>query len=259
MNKIIKSPIISLDAYNIDSDKGETTKLKGRAFCSLTYRKEGLVKIKTDEASFLSSEDCITFVPKYQDYSTQIVCNTKMIAIHFDYLGENMLMFKKPFVFKNSNQHLKQLFELVFETYTIDDTNNYECYSHFYRLLFEIEKILRKNKEEKEKIIPAVIKAKTIIEKNFSNNNFNIDSLVASLSISAAYLRREFKKAYSVTPIEYLKYVRHQKAVSLLSSEYYTIEKIAKECGYGSMSYFIQTFKKTTGFSPKKFILKKNK
>ena len=249
MNNIIKSPIISLGVYDIKSEKGSPTKVSGRPFHALTYRKEGAVKIDIGGKTLVSSKKCITLTPKGESYETEILEDTHMIAIHFDCLDENV--FNIPFVLENVELRLEQIFETIFENYTTGSDNNYRCYSHFYWLLSEVEELLRQKVEKK--IHPAVIEAKTQIERNFADNNFNIDTLVASLSISASYLRREFLKAYSVTPIEYLKHVRLQKAISLLSSDYYSIEELAKICGYGSTSYFIQSFHKCTGYSPRKY------
>ena len=97
-----------------------------------------------------------------------------------------------------------------------------------------------------------------LIEANFRDSNFNIDRLVDALPISASYLRREFKKAYGVTPIEYLKNIRLQNAISMLSANYYSIEELAKKCGYCSASYFIQSFKKSVGCSPTKYQRERN-
>lgn len=246
MNNIIKSPVISLSAYDIKSPKGKITKVSGRSFHSLTYRKQGTVKINIGDKTLISTAGCITLTPKKQSYSTKIMQDTHLIAIHFDCLDENM--YNIPFVLDSNNQQLRQLFELVVKKYSTDDVNNYECFSYFYKILAEIEKHFRKKQESK--IIPAILEAKSKIEKNFADNNFNIDSLVSELPISASYLRNAFKKAYSVSPIDYLKYVRQQNAISLLSSSYYSVEELAEKCGYSSASYFIQAFRKSTGYSP---------
>ena len=233
MNNIIKSPVISLSAYDIKSPKGKITKVSGRSFHSLTYRKQGTVKINIGDKTLIST-------------AGGIMQDTHLIAIQFDCLDENM--YNIPFVLDSNNQQLRQLFELVVKKYSTDDVNNYECFSYFYKILAEIEKHFRKKQESK--IIPAVLEAKSKIEKNFADNNFNIDSLVSELPISASYLRNAFKKAYSVSPIDYLKYVRQQNAISLLSSSYYSVEELAEKCGYSSASYFIQAFRKSTGYSP---------
>ena len=109
------------------------------------------------------------------------------------------------------------------------------------------------NLQAESKIKPKILKAKLEIEENFSDSNFNIDALVNKLQISPSYLRYEFKKAYSMSPIEYLSKVRQKNAMSILASDYYSIEDIAKKCGYCSTSYFIQVFKKNTGYSPLKY------
>ncbi len=249
MYKIINSPIISLSVYNVNTPKGKLEKVKARPFHSLSYRKEGIAKLYIKDTSYISEPDCITFMPRGTNYSTEIIRDTNMIAVHFDCIEENE--FLPPFVLRNTNQQLRQLFDLILEKHSAEAPGNFECYSLFYKLLSNLMKVFR---EEQEKDInPSVSEAKIRIERNFSDNSFNIDSLVSELPISASYLRSEFKKAYSVTPIEYLKYIRLQNAISMLISDYYSIEELAKKCGFGSTSYFIQSFSKSTGFSPLKY------
>ena len=172
-----------------------------------------------------------------------------MIAIHFDCLHDSL--FSKPFVYQNNSHNIQKLFDEIYEKYSSDEANYYDCYSIFYKLLCEIERhYLTKHNSH---IIPAVAKAKSIIENSFRDCNFNIDYLVSTLPISASYLRREFKKTYGISPIDYLKYIRHQNAISLLTADYYSIHELAEKCGYSSVSYFIQSFKKFTGFSPTEY------
>ena len=248
MTEIKKSPIISLDVYNITSQKHQLTNVKARPFYSLTYRKKGCAKINIDGKTIISKKDCITLTPKNRAYTTEILEETNMIAIHFDCLSDNS--FTTPFVIENSNK-TEHLFDEVFEKYSAKDTTGFECYSVLYKILAEIEAYFLK--KEESKIKPKILKAKLEIEENFSDSNFNIDALVNKLQISPSYLRYEFKKAYSMSPIEYLSKVRQKNAMSILASDYYSIEDIAKKCGYCSTSYFIQVFKKNTGYSPLKY------
>ena len=245
MEYTIKSPIISLNVFDLKLNKDAKNKVKGRPFHSLSYRKEGVVKFDVGNEKFISQSDCITFIPKGKSYSTEIIEDTRFIVVHFNIYKENV--FNSPFLFRDNNQQLKQLFNLVLKKYSVENINNLEAYSYFYKILAEIEYIFEKSNISK--INPAVSEAKLKIEKNFTNNNFNIDSLVDSLNISASHLRSEFKKNYSMTPIEYLKYVRIQNAISLLASGYYSIEEIAIKSGYNSTSYFIQSFRNHTSYS----------
>ena len=252
MDKFIKSPIKSLRVFDAKAPCGKTAKMDGRPFHSLTYRKAGNVKINVDNKSFFSSSDCITYMPKKTPYSQRIIQDTHIIAIHFDCIFETETT--EAFVVKNNNPQLYKLFCMVLDSYFEGDNSNYECYSHFYNLLAQIEKLLMKDQKDKEgKGITEILEAKLKIEQNFTNNDFNIDALIREMSISASYLRKEFKKAYSLTPIEYLMLIRQQKAMSMLASDYYSVDKIAKDCGYSSASYFIQSFRKSTGYSPVKY------
>ena len=246
MSFFINSPITSLNIYDVKSPKGKLTKVRGREFNSITYRKEGTVKLNFDGKTLISHPGCITFTPKNTDYTTEIVNNTHMIAIHFDYpcVSENI----EAFVYENSSPIVCSLFDEIYEKYSAEDADNYECYALFYRLLSELKKYFasRQNKNTTS----AVALAKQQIENKFRDNSFNIDSLVSTLPISASYLRRAFKAAYGVSPIEYLKHIRLQNAMSLLATDYYSVEELAEKCGYSGASYFIQSFKKSTGYSP---------
>ncbi|MBQ4631434.1 MAG: helix-turn-helix transcriptional regulator [Clostridia bacterium] len=249
MNNNIKSPIISLNVYDIKSQKEKTHRVEGRPFCSLSYRKHGTVKLCADGKTLISKSGCITFIPKGQNYSTEIVEDTHMIAIHFNALDEKK--YDKPFVIENINTGIYELFDSVLKNYSSENDNNFESFSYFYKILAVIEKHFIRKQEGK--INPVIAKAKSMIDKNFSDPDFNIDSLVLSLPISASHLRSEFNKTYSISPIKYLKNVRLQNAISLLASDYYTIEEVSQKSGFGSTSYFIQSFSKSTGYSPQKY------
>ena len=249
MNNNIKSPIISLNVYDIKSQQEKIRKVEGRPFHSLSYRKYGKVKFNIGNNEFISRSSCITFIPKGQSYSTEIIEDTHMIAIHFNVLDEQKL--NEPFIIEKENIQIRQLFEAVLKNYSTENDNNYESFSYLYKILAEIENHFKKNEESK--INPIILEAKLKIDKNFADSDFNIDALVSELPICASHLRSEFKKNYSVSPIEYLKNVRLQNALSLLASNYYSVEEVSKKSGYSSTSYFIQAFRKSTGFSPLKY------
>ena len=238
MYNFIKSPILSLRVYDVVSPARKAVAVKGRPFHALSYRKEGTVTVG-DRTSLPGS---ITLTPKGHGYTTEVLEETRMIAIHFDCAEE-----LQPFVLQDAPSRMQQLFEKVLKT----DGNRLECYACFYSLLAELEKLLREKRERK--IPSAVVDAKEKIDENFSDPQFNIDELVARLPIGASYLRQEFRKAYGLTPIAYLCHMRQQKAVSLLSSGYHSVEELAGLCGYGSAGYFIQSFRKSTGYSPLKY------
>ena len=242
------SPIISINAHEVKTPKQPPTEVKGRPFYAITYRKSGIIKISTKSGSVISQKSCVTLTPKNCSYTTEVIEDTHIIAIHFDFTDNFDL--QNPIVFEKQSHRISELFELILATHSADSIN-FKCYSLFYELLEEIRHQLETTGNNM--INPKIAKAKENIEKNFASNNFNIDALATSLSINSSYLRREFKKTYSISPISYLKNIRLENALSMLLSDYYSIDEIAKKCGYGSSSYFIQVFHKAKGCSPRKY------
>ena len=156
MNNNIKSPIISLNVYDIKSQKEKASKVEGRPFCSLSYRKYGTVKFNIGEKEFISEPNSITFIPKGQSYYTEIIENTHMIVIHFNALDEKK--FNKPFVIKNQNNQIYQFFDSVLKNYSAENDNNYESFSYLYKILAEIERHFIRKQESK--INPVILEAK---------------------------------------------------------------------------------------------------
>ena len=95
--------------------------------------------------------------------------------------------------------------------------------------------------------------AKAMIEDAYSDPFFSIEGLAEELKISTTYLRREFCRATGLSPIAYLKDARIRRASQLLLSQDITVGEIAARCGYSSISYFIQDFRKKTGESPSQY------
>ena len=89
-----------------------------------------------------------------------------------------------------------------------------------------------------------------IIEKEYSNLDFNLTSYAELLDISVAYAGKKFKKEFNTSFNAYLAEFRVKKALNLLSDSNYKIAEIAEQCGFGSTAYFIKTFKKITSMTP---------
>ncbi|HIX32476.1 helix-turn-helix domain-containing protein [Gemmiger formicilis] len=67
------------------------------------------------------------------------------------------------------------------------------------------------------------------------------------------YFGKLFKDYTGCTFSQYLTQIRMEHARDYLAKENYTVSQVAYMCGYNSVSYFIQTFKKVYGETPKQF------
>lgn len=71
--------------------------------------------------------------------------------------------------------------------------------------------------------------------------------------VSGEYLCRLFRKYEAVSPLEYLRRRRIEKAVTLLRSTSLDVREIGRQCGFDNPSYFGKTFKSFLGLPPTEF------
>lgn len=74
--------------------------------------------------------------------------------------------------------------------------------------------------------------------------------------MSEGHFCRTFKLITFKTPIDYLNYYRTTKAQDLLIRSNKKVLEICMDVGFNNLSYFINIFKKNTGYTPSAF--KKN-
>jgi two-component system response regulator YesN len=100
-----------------------------------------------------------------------------------------------------------------------------------------------------------VIAAKRYIADNF-RRPISLNSAAKDLAISAGYLSSVFKRRTSTGFVEYVTGLRIDEAKNLLLSGQYKIYEVSDLVGYEDNGYFIKTFHKITGMTPKEFIRK---
>ncbi|MFC6688536.1 helix-turn-helix domain-containing protein [Jhaorihella thermophila] len=79
-----------------------------------------------------------------------------------------------------------------------------------------------------------------------------IDDMAAQVGMSRAVFHRRFKEATSMSPIQFVKSMRLNRAAMRIS-EGRTISEAAWEAGYASPSQFSREFKRMYGQSPRRW------
>ncbi len=85
------------------------------------------------------------------------------------------------------------------------------------------------------------------------NDRLTIEEIADAVHVSPAYLSRVFKKEVGTAVSSYIREKKVDAAANLLIYSDYDIVDIAMRLGFSSQSHFIQTFKKYTGLTPKKY------
>lgn len=97
-------------------------------------------------------------------------------------------------------------------------------------------------------------KINSIVEDNFSNENFSVDALAEEMGLSRSQLHRKLKQISNHSSSEYINMVKIKKATTLLASKNYNVDEVAFKVGFNSHSYFSKCFKKIHGQTPKEFL-----
>lgn len=244
-----KTPILNIRVLDVTCPKSKKTFVKGRSFHSLSYRHSGMISSKTGENTLYSKEDYVTFVPKGLSYETEVFEQSDISLVQFELAQD--IPIDDIYSFDAKNSCLKTLFSLLSRKYNEKIGLDFKCMSIFYEILDEIEKHWIEN--QIQGVSAKIIKAQTYILKNYSNSFLSISDVAKYIGVSESYLRREFHLFFKCTPNEYLNKVRLSHAKAMLSIDYNSVTETAKKCGFNSISYFIQSFKKHIGKTPSEY------
>ncbi|MCD2259510.1 helix-turn-helix transcriptional regulator [Psychroserpens luteolus] len=100
-------------------------------------------------------------------------------------------------------------------------------------------------------VYKQIIEAKLFIDDNF-HEKINLELIANQACFSKFHFHRLFKECYNKTPLEYLTYLRLNKAKTLLSKGI-SIQEVCSSVGFESTSSFIKLFKKNELMTPLEF------
>lgn len=90
-----------------------------------------------------------------------------------------------------------------------------------------------------------------LILENIATVGLSNELLAGSIEISERHLFRRVKKLTGLTPQQYIRQCRLQRAMSYLEAgTYRTVKATAKAVGYANASHFIKNFEKEFGRKP---------
>lgn len=130
-------------------------------------------------------------------------------------------------------------------------------------LLMEVYEKFIREKPQSGKKVPAWTKdLKEIIQDQIDTNlSLSLKEISRTLQVHPAYLSREFSKYFDNLSFgEYIRKLRIEKAIQLMSDKNHSLTDIAYLTGFSDQSHFTRIFRKHTGKNPseyRKSLLKK--
>lgn len=93
-----------------------------------------------------------------------------------------------------------------------------------------------------------------IIESNFENPGFTVDSLAIELNLSVSQLNRKLHALIGQPVGRLIRSMKMQRAAQLLEKKAGTVAQICYELGFNDQAYFSRAFKKQFGCSPSEYM-----
>lgn len=115
--------------------------------------------------------------------------------------------------------------------------------------LYEISSTNRQHAER----MNSMKKVLAFIAENYASD-ISLDTLSKIAGMNPKYFCRYFRSMTERTPIDYLNYFRIECACEMLMTQNVSIKETAISCGFNDESYFIKTFNKYKGMTPKQYM-----
>ena len=90
------------------------------------------------------------------------------------------------------------------------------------------------------------------VEEHYAEE-LTVERIAASVALSESACLRSFRQLLGITPIQYVKQFRVEKAAELLRSTRLKTGEIGAECGFADGSYFIKSFREIKHCTPKEY------
>ena len=85
------------------------------------------------------------------------------------------------------------------------------------------------------------------------SRNVDIEVLARSVNLSSSRLRHLFKDETGLTPAQYLKRLRLERARELIDGSFLRLKEVMPKVGISDESHFVKDFKKEHGLPPIKY------
>lgn len=89
-----------------------------------------------------------------------------------------------------------------------------------------------------------------VLEKSYENSDFSIEELSEKLAMSRVHLYRKIKDLFGLSPTDFLRNYRLNKALILIELKQLPVNEIAYLTGFTSPAYFTKCFKTLYGITP---------
>lgn len=100
---------------------------------------------------------------------------------------------------------------------------------------------------------------KAIVEQRLADQEFTVDVLASEVGISRTGLFKKLKSMVKITPNEYIRKIRLEKAAQMLAADDVRVGEVCWNVGFSSRSHFTKCFQEQYGVSPSEYRAQKKR
>ena len=146
---------------------------------------------------------------------------------------------------KSAKEDILQIAELL----SSEETDVFDAYSRFYRLLKTVFVSLKESDIAFDKTLQTAVE---YITENF-DKDFSVSELSKKCCVSESTLYHLFQRELGQTPISFLNSIRINIAIEQLENSSCSIATVSRTVGFNSENHFRKIFTELTGTTPLKY------
>nr|WP_321356411.1 AraC family transcriptional regulator [uncultured Draconibacterium sp.] len=244
---------------------------------SIFTNKKGTVNLRTKNRELRVCEQTFYVCNPFESFSYGIdsVEEVETFNIHLNYqfytkalyafLNSNEKLLDKPFDHYSEYRFINQLhfrtssINYLFNSYKQNEEETFfteilmKCLLLDYKERSRILKIPVRKESTKKELARRMTIVKDYIYSNYNDPELSVKKLSSLVSMSHFHFLRTFKKVYGISPYQYIKGVRIEKAKYLICKTNLTISEISDLTGFHESNSIYPILKKNLSETPQKY------
>ena len=216
---------------------------KARDRISFAYRIQGCSTFSFGETNIYAGNGSVVYLPKGVAFRNKSDRPEELLVVHLQSFGDSCGDYR----ILPDRQDLEPLFQNLLETWESGD------YNRSMQILYSIFGALQRS-DQPEQTVPSVIAPGVhMIRQGFRDPKLTVAQAAKACFVSEVYFRRVYKQHFGVSPLQDILRLRFDHAVNLLRSGYYSVEQVARQCGFTDVKYFRTAFARHFGKTPTQY------